>query len=313
MTLTDYLSREEMREICTRSDLYAIWRIIANYGLIAFGFAIFIIWPNPITFIIGAMIQSGRILGLAVLNHDAAHLALFRSVKVNRVIGRWLLAGPSLGDYDGYKEGHLNHHKYGGTIDDPDIPFVQGYPTSAASMRRKFFRDLTGQTGYKDLVYQIKSSTFKKRLPFLASHLLFILALAAAGSVWAYSMWWVGFLIFYPTVMRMRVMAEHGAVAQLIDKDPRRNTRTTIANPIERLFIAPNFVNYHCEHHLLAGAPGNKLPKLHKLLCERGFYDDHPYAIENGYWNVIKRCIGSPEDRPKVPVVHGAASYSEMS
>ena len=313
MKLNRYLSRDEMRDICRRSDLAGVWRIIANYSLIAFGFAIFVIWPNPITFIAGAMIQGGRILGLAVLNHDAAHLALFRTVRLNRPVARWLLAGPSFGDYDGYKKGHLDHHKYAGTLDDPDIPFVQAYPTSATSMRRKFFRDITGQTGFKDLLYLIKSSKFEKRLPFLMSHFLLIVLLAAAGSVWAYSLWWVGFLVVYPTIMRIRVMAEHGAVAQLIDNDPRRNTRTTIANPIERLLIAPNFVNYHCEHHVLAGVPGNELPGLHRILTERGFYKDHPYAVENGYWNVIKRCIGSPEDRPDVPAVHGAASYADMS
>lgn len=313
MALAQYLTRDEMRDICSRSDLAAVLRITANYALIAFGFAVFIIWPNPATFLIGAMIQGGRILGLAVLNHDAAHLALFRTASLNPPVARWLLAGPSFGDYDGYKAGHLKHHKYAGTIDDPDIPFVQGYPTSAASMRRKFLRDITGQTGIKDLAYLIKSSTFEKRLPFVVSHLLLIVMLAAAGSLWAYSLWWVGFLVVYPTVMRIRVMAEHGAVDELLDTDPRRNTRTTIANPIERLLIAPNFVNYHCEHHLLAGVPGNKLPELHRLLTEQGFYEDHPYAVEQGYWNVIKRCIGSPDDRPDVPAVRGAASYADMS
>tara|TARA_R110001599_G_scaffold346479_1_gene571856 strand:- start:11742 stop:12146 length:405 start_codon:yes stop_codon:yes gene_type:complete len=131
--------------------------------------------------------------------------------------------------------------------------------------------------------------------------------------IWAYSLWWVGFIFVYPAVMRIRVMAEHGAVAHLLDDDPRCNTRTTLANPLERLFIAPNFVNYHCEHHVLAGISGHKLPKLHRLLRDRGFYEDHPHAIEKGYVNVLERCIGSPADRPDIAVVHGAASYAEMS
>lgn len=313
MKLSDFLNQEELRTIRERSDFIAVWLIAANYGMIFLGFAIFIIWPNPVTFILGAMIQAGRILGLVVLNHEAAHSTLFSTRRFNRPVARWLLAGPSLSDFDSYRTGHMKHHKYAGTLNDPDIPFVQGYPTSAASMRRKFFRDLTGQTGVKDLTYLIKMSTLKKRLPFLISHSALILILLIAGSVWAYSLWWVGFIFFYPAFMRLRVMGEHGAVAKLIDKDPRRNTRTTLVNPIERLFFAPNYVNYHCEHHTLASAPGYRLPTMHRLLRARGFYDDHPAAIEVGYLTVLKRCIGSSKDRPVVPTEPGAASYADMS
>eukprot|EP00439_Symbiodinium_sp_Y106_P088360 s1_g896.t1 len=313
MNLSNYLNRDELRSIRESSDLVALWLILSNYTLIALGFAIFIIWPNPLTFLLGAMIQAGRILGLVVLNHDASHSSLFKTKSLNRPIARWLLAGPSLSDFDSYKAGHLKHHKFAGTPDDPDIPFVKGYPTSPASMRRKFIRDISGQTGIRDLIYLLKVSTLKKRLPFLVSHAFLIASLAAAGSVIAYSLWWVGFIFFYPAFMRIRVMGEHGAVAQLIDEDPRRNTRTTLSNPIERLFISPNYVNYHCEHHTLANVPGYKLPKLHKLLKSRGFYDQHPYAVEKGYLRVVKRCIGSPEDRPAVVSAKGAASYAEMS
>jgi fatty acid desaturase len=313
MNVLSFLSQDELHSLRARSDTVAVWRVAANYALIALGFGIFIVWPNPVTFLLGAMIQGGSILGLAVLNHDAAHMGLFKTRSLNRPVARWLLAGPSLGDYDSYKTGHLKHHRYAGTTDDPDIPFVQGYPTSAASMRRKFTRDLTGQTGVRDLLYLIKSSTLKKRLPFFISHAVLIALLMAAGSIWAYSQWWVGFIFVYPAVMRIRVMAEHGAVEQLIDDDPRRNTRTTLANPMERLFIAPNFVNFHCEHHVLAGISGHKLPELHRLLRDRGFYKEHPHAIEKGYLNVLKRCIGSPEDRPDIPVARGAASYADMS
>ncbi|MEL6377767.1 MAG: hypothetical protein AAFQ04_11330, partial [Pseudomonadota bacterium] len=65
--------------------------------------------------------------------------------------------------------------------------------------------------------------------------------------------------------------------------------------------------------HMLANVPGRKLPALHKLLKSRGFYDEYPHAVENGYYNVIKRCIGSVEHRPTVTIRQGAASYADMS
>src|SRR5262249_51156058 len=50
--------------------------------------------------------------------------------------------------------------------------------------------------------------------------------------------------------------------------DPLRNTRTTRANFFERLFIAPYYVNYHLEHHLLFYVPCYNLPRVHRILSE---------------------------------------------
>ena len=52
--------------------------------------------------------------------------------------------------------------------------------------------------------------------------------------------------------------------------DPLRNTRTTKAGLLARAFIAPYYVNYHLEHHLLMTVPLFQLPKFHRLLSERG-------------------------------------------
>jgi fatty acid desaturase len=50
------------------------------------------------------------------------------------------------------------------------------------------------------------------------------------------------------------------------------HTRTTLPRWWERLTLAPNHVNYHLEHHLLPTVPPYRLPALHRLLRERGFY-----------------------------------------
>lgn len=54
-------------------------------------------------------------------------------------------------------------------------------------------------------------------------------------------------------ITRIRNIAEHAVVPD--SDDPLRNTRTTEVNLIERIFIAPYFVNYHLEHHLLFYIP----------------------------------------------------------
>jgi fatty acid desaturase len=80
--------------------------------------------------------------------------------------------------------------------------------------------------------------------------------------------------------------------------DPLRNTRTTRANFLERLFIAPYYVNYHLEHHLVIYVPCYHLPRVHDILCTG------PHAsrmeVQPGYAAVLRLAMSRPdsEDRP---------------
>ena len=97
-------------------------------------------------------------------------------------------------------------------------------------------------------------------------------------------------------ITRIRNIAEHAVVPD--SDDPFRNTRTTRASLIERLFVAPYYVNYHLEHHLLSYIPCYNLPRVHKILS-RG-----PYAarmeVQPGYVAVLRLATAKPadEDRP---------------
>ena len=85
------------------------------------------------------------------------------------------------------------------------------------------------------------------------------------GVWWAYPLLWlVPLLTWMMVITRIRNIAEHAVVPD--SDDPLRNTRTTKASLIERVFIAPYFVNYHLEHHLLFYVPCYNLPKLHAIL-----------------------------------------------
>ena len=86
---------------------------------------------------------------------------------------------------------------------------------------------------------------------------------------------------------------------------PLRNTRTTEVTLVERIFIAPYFVNYHLEHHLLFYVPCYNLPKLHAILTSG------PHAarleVQQGYLKVLRLATSRPdaEDRPGA-IVHNA-------
>ena len=69
-------------------------------------------------------------------------------------------------------------------------------------------------------------------------------------------------------VTRIRNIAVHACTST--GEDPFSHARTTLANPIERAFIAPYWVNYHAEHHLFMYLPCYNLPEAHRLLVEKG-------------------------------------------
>ena len=314
--IRDYLSSDEIKQLTKRSNTKALALLLANWGIIVSAFVLVALWPNPFTVVIALILIANRQLGLGILTHECAHNALFESKTVNRWVGRWLCGAPSLVDLDGYRSYHLEHHKLAGTDQDPDYINYQAYPVSAASLKRKLFRDLVGITGIKNLmglvlmqmgVYDYDLSYKPKQrhslgwqqhlkqflhnaLAPISFQLVLFAVLYSTGHPWLFALWWLSLLTFYSVFARLRNAAEHAAVPDLLSADPRQNTRTTLARWWERLTVAPNFVNYHLEHHMLASVPAYNLARMHQLLEQRDALATA--EVVYGYPEVIRRMIG---------------------
>ena len=111
---------------------------------------------------------------------------------------------------------------------------------------------------------------------FFLTNLVAIAAFGVAGMLVGRDWWWGWFALWllpratwFQMVTRFRNIAEHALVAKN-EPDPLRHARTTKANWLERALIAPYYVNYHCEHHMFMHVPCYHLPKVHKLLGEKG-------------------------------------------
>ncbi|MDG1910512.1 MAG: fatty acid desaturase, partial [Pseudomonadales bacterium] len=103
---------------------------------------------------------------------------------------------------------------------------------------------------------------------------------------WLYAIWVIAFMTTHMLVVRIRQIAEHAAVPDLLYLDPRKNTRTLYVNALENLLIAPHGVNYHLEHHLLASVPIYQLPTFHDMLLKKGFYDE--VSFQRGYLDLLR-------------------------
>lgn len=285
-----YLSTDEIKPLAARSDLMGAWLVLHCWGTIAVAVALFGFWPNIVTFVLAIVIIGSRQLGLAILMHEAAHNALFKNRKINNLAGEWLCGRPILAELSAYRHYHLTHHKFTQTDKDPDLVLSSKFPTSHASLRRKFTRDLTGQTGLKQLVSQFVMSVrlagddeaveaaasdfaqaFKARdlwksLPVMIG---IIIAMGLIGDWWwGLAFWLLPYLTWFQFVLRVRNIAEHGATE--VSENPLQNVRTTIAGPLARLLVAPYWVNYHLEHHMVMHVPCWQLKNMHKALTDKG-------------------------------------------
>lgn len=308
------IAAAEIRQFSQKSDLKGLWLLVFNWGLIALAFVLPALWLNPITVIISLVLLANRQLGLGILMHECAHYSLFKTHWLNKWLGRVLCGAPVMADLDGYRTYHLKHHNKAGTTDDPDYPNYRHYPVTKSSFTRKVLRDFTGVTAFKtlyavmlmnagllkyDMSYQTRSAEQKlsllKIMVNLARNLFMPLviqlcifgALYLSGHPWLYLLWWASYFTVYMFIIRIRNAAEHAAVPDLLDKNPLLHARTTYAGWWERLTFAPNYVNYHMEHHLRPNIPCYHLKAFHQYLLENGTLNKVKTAT--GYIDVIKQ------------------------
>jgi fatty acid desaturase len=294
-------TREEIAGLLAIRDLRSWLSVATNWGLVFGALALVTAWPNPLTVIAALFVIGARQLGCAVLMHEAAHRSLFASRAVNDFVGQWLCAYPVWSDLRAYRPYHLQHHAHTGTERDPDLGLIRPFPITRASLRRKIWRDLSGQTGVKFARGAFRR-TFgrwqdpearRAALGFAVTNGLLLAGLAALGHPELYLLWAGAWLTTHTLVTRLRSIAEHALTPDA--NDPLNNTRTTLARWWERLLVAPNRVNYHLEHHLLMTVPHYQLPRMHRLLAERGLLA-RACIERGGYAAVLRRAasLGTP-------------------
>jgi fatty acid desaturase len=288
---------EEWNRLTARSSWRGIALVAHAWGLIFAAGALVALWPNPLTILLAVLIVGARQLGLGILMHDAAHGALHPDAKINDFLGDWLCGAPVGANLATYRKYHLKHHKFTEQPEDPDLVLSKPFPTTRRSLWRKVVRDLTGQTAFKLRFAQYFARREEARIPeaktaflndtrtrFLVINAAALAVLTVAGLWWVYFVaWLLPLMTWYQLITRIRNIGEHAVVGQ--HDDPFHHARTTLCNPLERLFIAPYWVHYHAEHHLFMHLPCWSLPEAHRLLMEKGY--GPRMEIRRGYRDVL--------------------------
>ncbi len=276
----DFFTADQWAPLAARSSWKGLALVAHAWAVIGAATAVAIVWP--VTIPLAVVIIGARQLGLAILQHDAAHGALHPNLKINDWVGEWLCSG-GVARYRAY---HLQHHKFAQQAEDPDLVLSAPFPITRESFRRKVVRDLTGQTWFKERfgrftarltsreagqpVWPILADEAGRQRRWLIVNGVAIAGFTAAGYPWAwFALWLAPRATWYQLITRMRNIAEHALIAK-DEPDPLRHARTTSANLIERALIAPYYVNYHCEHHMFMHVPCWNLPRVRRLLARDG-------------------------------------------
>ncbi len=314
----DALTRAEIAELLRPRDWRSWVSVAVDWGLVFAALAGVALWPHlptlPLAIVLALFVIGARQLGLAILMHEASHRSLFASRRLNDFVGSWLCAYPIWSDLHAYRPYHLQHHARTSTAEDPDVGLVLPFPIPPASLLRKIVRDLSGQTGltfaraaWARTAGRARQDAAARRtlVGFLATNATLLGALALLGHAELYLLWAGAWLTTNTLVTRIRSIAEHALTPD--PDDDLRNTRTVLARPWERLLIAPNRVNFHLEHHLLMTVPHYHLPRMHRLLRERGALEGA--CIERGYLRILRRAAsrGTAAEPRVVPSPNGGA------
>lgn len=311
--VTELFSREEIRQLTERSDWHGGWAVASTWAVIGGTFAGVAVswqylpwWGKLLMCAAALVILAGRQLALAILMHDAAHSSLFKTRWFNDYLVDWLCAKPIWNDLHKYRPYHVRHHAKTSTPDDPDLSLVAGFPTTRASLARKFMRDISGMTGVKFIMGRVMMdlglmewtvandvkkisqqgrpwhdyplTLMKNSYGAILTNGAILGALWAAGHPKLYGLWALAYVTPFPLLIRIRSMAEHAGMQK--SASALTNTRTTRAGLIARALVAPIRVNFHMEHHLMASVPYFRLPKMHRMLRERNHVPKAPGYLE---------------------------------
>lgn len=306
--VSELFSADEIAALTARSDAMGWSALLFTWSVIAVSLTVLARWPHPLTWLPVVAILGGRQLSLAIMMHDASHGTLFRSRRLNELLGDYA-CGSAIGvDLKRYRRHHLQHHVKTGSGQDTDRSLSAPFPTSRASLARKLLRDVSGISGLKrefglllmnagliqwtvaaDVVrlpQQGRSwrhclrDLYRNMWKYALFQAALLGVLAASGHAWLYLAWLAAYFSSYSLYMRIRSMAEHACTEAT--SDMLRNTRSTRAGWLARASVAPLRVNFHIEHHLMPAVPYFRLPAMHALLRRRGLCPPPP-----GYLDVL--------------------------
>jgi|GEM_PF-6634429 len=253
-------------------DLLGVWMLAWCYAPIVAALWAFHHYRSVPTFLLAVLVVGFRMNGLFVLVHESWHFNMFRSRKWNEWIGSALGSYPIVMPYFQDRNTHWNHHRYVGTLRDPDAWAWDFGDTQKKVFYREMFRVVSG-LAYAERILRIvlrrpappppadrpprpvlEGAMAKKEILRLAvvHGVIFLVFAKTLGWFWYFPLWLYPGLALFPAVTMLREFLEHRRGALIVYE----------TGPIERFLLGCFNFHLHAYHHAHASAPWFTLPDM---------------------------------------------------
>jgi fatty acid desaturase len=279
---------------------YNVAYLVLAYGVALAAIALFWAYRTWYVFPIAFLLVSSRQQALLNCEHEAVHRKFLPNLRWNNFVGRYLCAAPVGSPFGTARARHLAHHRLVSTPEDPDRVLHDSRPPRDTpwGLVRYFANGLLG--GYAVMVLfgpaddsSVPASDSVRRdlLSLVVSQGVIAAALTLLFAWWIYPALWLAPLASVTALCHLvRSFVEHSITES--ESAVHSNRLITIqSNTLERGLVAPYFMNYHAEHHLLPSVPAPRLRQLRRHLAGRS--DVPPVLSRSSYSAAIRRYIRS--------------------
>ncbi|HEY9677835.1 MAG TPA: fatty acid desaturase [Drouetiella sp.] len=274
-----------------------LWRglvdlVVWSWGMLALGVAVYVIYPNFLTFAFVFLVVTSRMGALLAIAHDAHHGTFLPSKKWNDLIAAWFCAYPVGSIYNSSKAVHMAHHKLLNTPEDPDRNFHwEENKSTPQEFAWHFLRLVFGGQLYTSIIVNGILRPLQKNAVQPADKPAPVVVLtrkghpeilnlvpvqliiwgtlwAVSGQWWLYLALWLGPIFTTGTFLGfLRGFVDHARLPSDNSVNAAERLVTVLnANFLERAFLAPYDFKYHGEHHMFPSVPHYYLSNLHTIL-----------------------------------------------
>lgn len=252
-----------------------------DWCLIGSVFAILLLFPHVITFLVAIPILASRQHALAVLMHEAYHGNLGSDKMRSTFLGRWFCAFPLAISFDASREYHLLHHKHLNTSLDVYWIATKNRSDWVFPMRPMWFlkisildwlganfRSLTGFEALyvaKDFRRPWQGWAFRLGFYIVIFVLAYVVTADGVESLWATALWFVAKYTGLVWLNRLRNISEHFG-------STKTDTRNVVAGFFEAFFFIPHDSGLHALHHQFPSLPLADLNETEAPIHNRGFF-----------------------------------------
>ena len=270
---------------------------LALAWLVALG-AIAVFWLHPAwyTFVLAFLVVSSRQQALLNCEHEAVHRKFLPNRKLNERVGRYLTAAPVGSPFGAARARHLSHHQLLGRPEDPDRELHQGEDKETRGGLVRYFANalLGGYAGMILMGPRVKtepasSSARADLISLVVVQGAIFAGLTLTTAWWVYPALWLAPLASATAFCHLlRSFVEHAITES--ESEAHSNRLITIrSNLLERAIVAPYYMNYHAEHHILPAVPAPRLAELQHRISARP--DAPTILVRPSYGAAIRRYL----------------------